>query len=290
MEKFEKKNHHYVPQYWQRGFKGSDGYLYGKFGSIIRRVSPKRIMQRDWLYTVFDDQWNPSDTLEDTLSTVEAKHAQLFRQLHTPGYMPTPGDRDQICQALALQASRHPDVLARSHKLSKEFGAFLADAHSMSLDEFTCRASTFGIHDTDAHTFYTVLAQKTEEQLASELADLHALSPQSPELPEQEALLAAPQIADVIKTLELCLLDAPSGEAFVLGDTPLPQSNLGLGFSVPLSKSLAVCATQAQSTITPTTVARRIANTAEVRAINGVQADNAAQVVVGPSVDLLSKL
>lgn len=288
MMKFEKKNHHYVPQYWQRGFKGTSGHLYGKFGSNIKVVSPRTIMQKDWLYTVFDDQWNPSDALEDALSVVEAEDAKLFQRLHTPGYITTVNDRDQLCAALALQASRHPDVLARGQRRGKELGTLLADAHSMTLDDFKSRIASFGVNQTDAHDCYVALRARTKEQLADELAELMALSPQSSELPAQDAIRAAPQITDAIKRLELCLLDAPPTEAFVLGDTPIPQSDLGLGFCVPLSKSLAVCATQSMTA--QTTLNRRLANATEVSAINRVQNNNALEVVVGPSAELLANL
>ena len=79
--RFEKTNHHYVPQHWQRGFRGPNGHLYGKFHDGIRVVSPRTIMQRNWLYTVFDDQWNPSDALEDALSAIEASDAELVQRL-----------------------------------------------------------------------------------------------------------------------------------------------------------------------------------------------------------------
>lgn len=288
MMKFEKKNHHYVPQYWQRGFRGIGDYLYGKFGSNIKVVSPKRIMQSDWLYTVFDDQWNPSDALEDALSTVEAEDARLFQRLHTPGYIATSGDRNQLCASLALQASRHPDVLARGQRLGKELGTLLSDVHSMTLDDFKRRIATFGVNESDAHDCYVTLLMRTKEQLTYELAELMALSPQSSELPAQDAIRAMPQITDAIKKLKLCLLDAPPAEAFVLGDTPLPQSDLGLGFSVPLSKSLAVCAIP--SSTAQITLDRRFASTAEVRKINCTQNDNAREVVVGPSAALLESL
>ncbi|WP_369051365.1 DUF4238 domain-containing protein [Burkholderia gladioli] len=288
MMKFEKKNHHYVPQYWQRGFKGAGGHLYGKFGSDIKVVSPRTIMQSDWLYTVFDDQWNPSDALEDALSAIEAEDAKLFQRLHTPGYIATSSDRDQLCAALALQASRHPDVLARGQRLGKELGTLLADAHSMTLDDFKSRIAAFGVNEADAHDCYVALLMRTKKQLADELAELMALSPQSSELPAQDAIRAMPQITDAIKKLEFWLLDAPLNEAFVLGDTPLPQSGLGLGFSVPLSKSLAVFATP--GSIVQTSVGRRFATAPEVSKINRIQSDNAREVVVGPSAALLSNL
>lgn len=113
MSKFEKINHHYVPQHWQRGFRGSNGHLYGKFHDGIRVVSPRTIMQEDYLYTVFDSQWSPSDSLEDALSAVEAQDAGLFQRLHNPSHTCTADDRDNLCAALALQATRHPDILRR---------------------------------------------------------------------------------------------------------------------------------------------------------------------------------
>lgn len=286
---FEKKSHHYVPQYWQRGFRGTGNHLYGRDNSgHIRIVSPKSIMQGDWLYTLFDDHWNPSDALEDALSVMEAEDAQLFRHLHAHGHVAGPGDRVHLCRVLALQASRHPDVLGRGHRRSRELGALLARTHAMTLPEFQKSMSGFGVSEPDAHDCYIILRSRTQEQLASELAALQALSPQSSQLPEQEALLAAPLIQTTIEGMTLVLLDAPAGEAFVLGDTPLPQSGLQRGFSVPLSCSLAV---QAMPAGTPQhTLARRPATPAEVRDINRAQADSAREIVIGPSAALLAGL
>ncbi|MFB6328535.1 DUF4238 domain-containing protein [Pantoea deleyi] len=286
--KFDKKNHHYVPQYWQRGFKGTSGHIFGKFGSTIRRISSKTIMKEDWLYTVFDENWNPSDILEDTISVMESKDAQLFQRLQSQGYIMTPSDRDQLCSALALQASRHPDILERGRRLANELGTVLANAHSMTLIDFKCGVAEFGINETEAHDLHVILTSRTQEQLALELAELLSLSPQSSQLPVQEAILAAPQIMETIKALELSLLEAPLGEAFVLGDTPLPQSNLSNGFTIPLSKSLAVIAIP--STVTQKTVLRREATPDEVKDINKTQFNNALHVVIGPSAGLLSNL
>ena len=151
--KFEKKNHHYVPQFWQRGFIGPNGYLFGKIESRIKRVSPKSIMKSDWLYTEFDEQWNPSDALEDTLSILEAEHARLFQRLHAQGHIPTHDDHDQLCAALALQASRHPDVLARGHRRAKELSTLLTNVHSIPLDEFKNRMGSFGVSESERARF-----------------------------------------------------------------------------------------------------------------------------------------
>jgi hypothetical protein len=286
--KFEKTSHHYVPQYWQRGFRGSNGRLYGKFRDGIRVVSSRTIMQRDWLYTVFDNHWNPSDALEDALSVVEAKDAELIQRLNGQGYIGTKDDRDHLCAMLALQATRHPDVLGRGVRRRRELGELLANVHAFTLDDFKSQMNGFGVSSADAHDCYVVLIGRTKQQLAKELGELIALSPQSAELPEQDALLAVPLVKQAVQNLELHLLDAPVGAAYVLSDTPLPQSDLSRGFTVPLSRSLAVLAVPASTR--QAALVRRAATAAEVDAINRTQNENALEVVVGPSAALLAGL
>jgi hypothetical protein len=179
MPKFEKTNHHYVPQHWQRGFKGANGHLYGKFRDGIRVVSPRTIMQQDYLYTVFDDQWNPSDSLEDTLSALEAEDAKLFQRLHNSSYTSTADDRNRLCAAVALQATRHPDILRNGMKRSRELSEVLANAHDYSLDEFKARMTGFAVSEADAHDLYIVLRSRSKDQLAAELAELCPRNPRS---------------------------------------------------------------------------------------------------------------
>ena len=222
MTKFEKTNHHYIPQYWLRGFRGDNGRLYSRSNSGTKQVSTKNIMRDDWLYTVFDEQWNPSDALEDALAIVEGDDAKLFQRLHTPGYITTNNDRNELCAVLALQASRHPDVLGRSLRLAKEVAALFADAPILSLEEFQRRSAPFGLGAADAQNYYVALRSRTKEQLFAELAELNTLSPQSPKLPTQDSLRAEPIIAEVITRMDLCLLEAPPPMAFVLGSRPKP--------------------------------------------------------------------
>lgn len=285
---FEKKNHHYVPQFWQRGFRDSNDQLYARTGGDISIVSPKTIMQVDWLYTVFDGQWRPSDALEDLLSVIEGHDAQLLQRLNASGYIPTAHDEAQLCALLGLQASRHPDVLKRGHTLSREFGELLASVHDHSLESFQGLTALHGMNPVDAKDYYFTLKARTKEQLAEELADLLQLSPQSPQLPIQDAIRAAPQIEAAISCMQLSLLDATPPSAFVLGDTPLPQTDLSRGFSVPLSKSLSVIATPAGFTKSP--MIRRVATQQEVDKINRTQFENAFDTVVGPSAALLKSL
>ncbi|MBZ9863325.1 DUF4238 domain-containing protein [Mesorhizobium sp. CA12] len=286
--KFEKQNHHYVPQFWQRGFRATNGHLFARIGNKVKIVSTKSTMQVDWLYTIFDNQWRPSDALEDAFSAIEGHDAQLLQRLHTPGYITTSDDEAQLCALLGLQASRHPDVLQRGHNLSREFGKLLASVHDVSLEEFLALVGSYGIDPSDGHDLYISLKSRTKAQLAEELAAMLQLSPQSGQLPLQDAIRAAPKIEATIAGMQLRLLDAVPPLAFVLGDTPIPQSNLILGFSVPLSKSLAVIATSAGPGKSPMT--RRVATRQEVGGINRIQFENALETVIGPSADLLKSL
>ena len=285
---FEKQNHHYVPQFWQRGFSDSCGLLFGRMGNSIKQVSSKKTMRGDWLYTVFDNQWKPSDSLENALSALEGLAAALFRRIGVPGSSTTADDRDELCSVLALQACRHPDVMGRGHRLGKDFGALIASAHSFSLADFTVEMAKFGVAASEAQDAYNILLACPAEQLAQELNELNGLSPQDPQLPEQEALCAQPMICAQLKKMELTLFDAPTGADFVLGDTPIPQQDLSHGFFVPISRSVAVSVMP--TTIPQTTMSRRTATTAEVDAINKAQWDMALHVVVGPNREVLKAL
>jgi len=285
---FSKQNHHYIPQYWLRGFRNVKGELYGKSLRGIKPVSTRTVMTRDWLYTVFDTYWNPSDALEYVLSGLESEDARLFQRLRVNGYQETESDRVHLCRVMALQAVRHPDVLRRGHRLAKRLASLLTQAHDLPQDMFKARVAELGIHESDADQWYLALRGHGKELLIDQATNVLALSPQAAVLPEQESLAATPIVEQMVRSMKLALLEAPSGECYVLGDTPLPQSNLKDGFSVPLSASLAVQVIPAKTN--QTTLTRRAATEAEVRDINRTQTENALTIVVGPSAEVLARL
>jgi hypothetical protein len=142
------------------------------------------------------------------------------------------------------------------------------------------QALEFGIPQNTASAFYVELMKKTPEQLRQEFDELNTLSPQSAQLPIQEALRAQTEISKELSKMKFTLLDAPAGQYFILGDTPLPQSEAHRGFTVPLSKSVAVEALPASSA--QAVIPRRQASTKEVIAINQTQWDNSLHIVIGP--------
>lgn len=245
-------------------------------------------MQENWLYTIFDIHWNPSDSLEDSLSVDEATAAALFRRIKTHGSATTTADRDELCSVLALQACRHPDIMHLGHRRAKELGVAIASANSLTSSAFTNLMATFCISPSDALAIYSLMVAKLPEQLAQELDELNKLSPQDPRLPEQDALRATPIICAQLQEMEFTLLDAPLGKEFVLGDTPLPQDHLSHQFSVPISKLVAVFARPA--TTPQAIMTRQTATQAEVDAVNKTQWDNSLHIVVGSSKAVLATL
>jgi hypothetical protein len=278
----KKRNQHYVPRSWIRRFAGADGVLVAWDGQKTRQISAGRIMSKDWLYTVFDNTWQASDALEDELSKVEGKAAELVKRISNRKYAVKLADREQLGSFLALQACRHPDVMNRGYRRARELGALIESARTFpNARAFALKAASFGIPLSAAAEMFEQLIAADPDQLRRELEELRGLSEQDPRLPIQDALRATPQIAQTLSRMTFTFLDAPPGNVFILGDTPLPQEHLGQGFTVPLSKSLALQATSGNSS--QTTMARRVATAAEVAAVNRTQWQNSLHLVVGPN-------
>ena len=276
-----KKNHHYVPQFWLKAFADSRGSIHAWDGKSVKVRSSRVLMQEDWLYTIFDNAWNPSDNLEDALAKVEATAASLFLRVSNPTYKFSADDRSQFCEFLALQACRHPDIMNRGARRARELGAFLANVHACKDEaDFVSRGLKFGLSAQQLTAIYHELMAVPQSQLNAELDELHGLSPQDARLPQQDALRAIHEVEQKISGMCLTVLDAPQGEAFILGDTPLPQADLLHGFGLPLGQRTAIQATPSSGP--QTGIGRRIALPAEVALINQTQWENSLHFVIGP--------
>jgi uncharacterized protein DUF4238 len=283
----EKKRHHFVPQFWLKRFRDANQTLWMWDGNKVKPASAGNIMQLEWLNTVFDDQWHPSDWLENQLSRLEAIVAQVYRELdHAQG-----ADLQQLLpwlpQVLALQACRHPHVLLSGHRKAGRLAELIADAslHDTEAD-FVKAAQQLGVPEADAQEMYLIASAENPDEAAAAAAFIQSLSPQDPRLPMTDALRALDPIATKLGKLSYEVLDVPSGSTFVLGDTPLAQSQLGAGFVVPLSKTMAVRAHPAGAPA----IGRRVASAAEVQSSNNAQWEMALDIVVGPDTGVLQAL
>ena len=86
--KFDKTNHHYIPQFWLRYFADPNGQLWKRQNGQLKPTSESGVMAEEWLYTEFDQWWRPGDGVEDKLSKMEGKGALFFQALHATATIP----------------------------------------------------------------------------------------------------------------------------------------------------------------------------------------------------------
>lgn len=278
--KFEKKNHHWVPQFWMNHFRDSQNQLWKRSGGTVTPTATDTIMAEHWLYTEFDQLWRPSDAVEDWFARQERQAGKLFISLSQPGHQPSNEEWIHVTYWLALTACRHPVVMRRSLERAKRLAFDLADvgqspaSFSQRLRDMYRLEVPEGLH--------AALAAKGEEALLEEATQIEGLSPQDPQLPSLLALTGVKPLTLEIAKLDLAILEAPPGSTFVLGDTPVPLKDLKAGFATPLTKLIAVGAwpngehglvLRDRKSVSPQTVAL----------VNAHQAEQSQSVVVGPS-------
>lgn len=288
-------NQHYTQQSWQKRFADAAGHVYARYrkgadplgdkwpalAGRARGVNVAKTMTGDWTYTIFHKWWQPSNELEHMLSEIEGYLAPVFDQAVDPNIACTPQLAGELCDAVGLAACRMPWVMARGHRRGKELVQEVALIHKYP-DKATFLsniASRFGdvFSDADYDGFYQ--QPQVDLQGAAEL--MAAMSPQDPRLPQQIALFGAVEVAQAIAGLNLILLHAPAPTHFILGDTPLPDTGLRQGFTVPLSKAVALLALPPLPGQT-SGICRRHADASDVAAINQEQWDRSLDVVIGP--------
>lgn len=291
MTELKKRRHHYVPQFWIRRFTDANGKLLQWDGSRAKEIGAASIMQEEWLNTVYDRTWQPSDSLENALSQAESDDAKLFRTLDSPSTALTEAIRVDLCGALALQACRHRDILFGGHRKAGALADLIGDAPLYDLqDQFVSKMTALGVPKEDSQAIHSWAKNLNDpDAWAAEAAKIKAMSPQDPQLPMTEALLAMGGVNKALMKLSYELLDAPATSHFVLGDTPLAQSGLEAGFTVPLSKTLAVRAHVPTPGVNPV-LTRRTASASEVIASNQSQWAMAAKIVVGPDAAVFTPL
>lgn len=284
----EKANQHYVPQFWQRRFSGSDGFIYKLNHRQVRRAGSKHLMSDDWLYTTFDVRGMPSNRFEDALSIFEGQAAEAMSRLDFGGkYTGSIEDQLLLRWFVALSACRHPDTMGLGYRRSKELAYALADARTMSLADFQLALARFGMSSDQAAAAFQILRSHSEDELLRQAEDVEYRPPNDPILPAQLAL--EPETIERVFFLlgkhMVTILDAPLGHSFILGDTPLPP-DLGKGFTVPLSSTMALLWGVGGTEMLPDWT-RRQATVREVEDSNQTQLNNSAEVVIGSSKAVL---
>ena len=94
-------------------------------------------------------------------------------------------------------------------------------------------------------------------------------------------------VTKIFNRMDLEILESNGSPFFIIGDTPIPDSDLVMGFTFPLSKTAA--ARIKPATGTPTFL-RRAAAAAEIAEINEEQYHNSATHVIGSDPTYLDSL
>jgi len=240
---FEKHNHHFIPRFWLRGFADAQGSIWKRQSGRVTRTGAGSVMNGRWLYTLFNDRWEPSDALENALSLHEGRAAAVFKVLKTPNGLLNQAEWELLLMFLGVTATRHPLAMTRGRDLAKELAFAIADVHSYPDEASFCDTLRQVLGADVPAGSYAALVSLSREDLESEAAEIAGLSPQDMRMPEQQAILGALPVANAIAAMDLEIVDAPGGCSFILSDCPLPLKNLGSGFSVPLASTVALRAT-----------------------------------------------
>ncbi|MGC1547036.1 MAG: DUF4238 domain-containing protein [Rhodanobacter sp.] len=291
----EKSNHHYVPQHWIKRFTDDDGNLYirevnAERGNVYIGIrGTEKVMNSPFLYTRYDAYFNGADALENALAEIEGNQSRFLDIICNPQEPVGEGTRHDLVAVLALQALRHPDVLAFGRRRALDLGKLIHSIKSMTPEEFMEQAaSQFDI--AEPLMVYEEIQAKKQAELDAELAEIMSWSEQNPQLAETDTLDAFASVCRSLDGFDMILLDIRANDgAFVLGDTPMPQSALAGGFTVPLSKRLAVAAIRADEGRLPQ-IRRRFATVDEIAYVNRDQWNRHAALIAGESRAVLKAL
>lgn len=266
---FKKQNHHFVPRFWQRLFQDANGNYYKTQRDRIVPAALRSTMTDDWTYLTYNAAWKPTDDVENELSGLEARAAPLIKSLTQSGSPVTEDEWKSLSAWLGISTSRHPYVLSRYHPLATIFASELAKAKGFAnLEMFNAHLQkTFGDKVTVTKKEFNHLQSTSQDLLDATIEKVEVMSIYDPLLPQTDALLARFPISEQIYSMHLTLLDAPIGHEFILGDNPLPNHDLSHGFTVPLSKNVALRAKSATSGSAPLRM-RRAANVFDIEGIN----------------------
>ena len=285
----EKVNQHYVPQFWQKRLAGSNNSLFVLSDGTIEKANTKKLMTGNWLYTTFDHNWIPSNELEDLASVRESRAAQIMKSLDIPNSICSPEDQLYLREFIAFSACRHPDSMkkVKIHAIKTIFS--FADIHSTTLLDYQLEMEKVGLTEEEASNAYHYLKSLSENQLLAAAEFVEGLSPNDALLPAQMAISQETinAVNSLLENHRISILDAPTGEFFVLGDTPFPL-DLAHGFTIPLSSTLALLWEPASGDKLPPW-SRRKATIKEVTDSNKIQVDNSFKVVIGPTKAVLQK-
>jgi hypothetical protein len=284
--KFVKKNHHVVPEFWQKCFAAPESpgpyYLNVKTGKKLPAQGPGIKMSEGVANIVFDDFFRPSDQLEDRLADLETKMAQGLDALIATGKIDIDA-RIDIAMMLAVQACRYPERFVDRLELGKYLAIAIKDVSTYQ----DANALNFALRSTGmlpgaslTEKNFELIKQSTRDDLASQLDTI--LNSHGYENFYNPNLIidAAYPVCSHLLALDWNLLSSPT-PAFILSDRPVPTP-IGYGFSVGLTASYGLILSQPTSDITNKAIRPRQAKKEEIEKINDEVKFRSHEWICGP--------
>lgn len=277
------REHHFVPQFWLKRFKGADGCLYGydRQRQVVKDFSPRQIMKIRDLYTLDPDGIDDTSIEVVDLKQVDNEGAVLLARL-------LDGDKSAEVKALmadfiAVQVMRDPQQIADYAPMAKAFLTVL----------FTEAQCSESFEDFDAtlcgavpRATYDYLRELGPDMAAVGIAKIQLALDSTGGLPSSPFtdLIRDHRGLDIIRAellrMDWTILSAPE-HSFVLGDHPVLFQRGAFGDRVVIPLSGAAALTITRSALPTAEIGVRSARPHEVSHINLESAARARRWIVG---------
>jgi hypothetical protein len=207
--------HHYLPQFYLRGFAGGTGglWVYDIKRLMYRRSTPNTTAKQRHYYTLTDRDGKRDLFIEEALSGIETDAAAIIRDKLIPRLTLTPEDKCALSLYIAMQHYRTPDFEEQVEKSASLFFSRVSDmawstveAAQASLDSLEVKnGSKPAVTAEEMHQAYKsgdfklTICRNLSLQMMTEVAG---------------------SMTEEIALLEWAVLCAPPQKSFVTTDSP----------------------------------------------------------------------
>jgi Protein of unknown function (DUF4238) len=228
-----KAKHHFVPQFYLKGFTDDDGALwaYVKGVNAPRKTTPRMECHRDNYYTVTYNGMS-DDSVEKLFSVIESKAAPIVKSLLDPAFVLNKVHVEKLFTFVALMFVRVPayrDFLnTQASAMAKRFGQAIAK----NREEFLASARAY-----EAESGQSLGDLEKVRELAA--SDNYTLEQRSDGYNLKLTLRSFESVLEILrKEYSYDILYAPEGEFFIATDNPIVtlspdldgQAWVGMGF------------------------------------------------------------
>jgi hypothetical protein len=284
------RNQHYISVFWQKRFHSENNQQHCLKRNRIQQGRPRKQMAEDWIYTTFDSNWQPSNSLEVAFGKFETDASRIFKLIDDKNNSVSFMDQCLLRWFISFSICRHPDAMSQGHRLGKKFANLLSFAPSQTLSEFLDSLSIFHFSEDEATVLYEICSKVPAELLEADAEEIMCMSPSDTRLPEQLSVdnETIERVLFLLGKHNLTVLDTPSDMSFILGDTPFPDV-LAEEISIPISSKIALYWKSGATDLFPEW-SRKFATREEVDSINQQQFDNSLEIVIGSSRETLKTI